>query len=80
MFTDDQNLNPEPTIKLTSYSGDVIKCLGSVSLMVKKENQNTFQDEKFYIVDVEGPAILGLPACLKMNIVSIHFDAAKHET
>ena len=80
MFTDDQNLNPEPTIKLTSYSGDVIKCLGSVSLMVKKENQSTFQDEKFYIVDVEGPAILGLPACLKMNIVSIHLDASKHET
>ena len=61
-------------MKLTSYSGNNIKCLGSVHLMVKKKCQTSYQDTKFYLVDVTGPAVIGLPSCKKLEIVQLNLD------
>ena len=43
-------IQPEQNIKLTSYSGNEIKCLGSILLNIKKRNQHQFAKEKFYII------------------------------
>ena len=72
-------IQPEQNIKLTSYSGNEIKCLGSILLNIKKSNQHQFAKEKFYIVDVSGPAILGLPTSRKLDIVNINIESLKYE-
>ena len=68
---------PEPTMKLTSYTGNEITCLGSVNLNVKKKSQSEYQTLKFYVVDVDGPAIIGLPSCKQLQLVTISVDAVK---
>ena len=65
---------PEPTMKLTSYSGNEIPCIGSIRLGIKKAKASNFHHEKFYIVDVNGPAILGLPSCQKLQIIQLNID------
>lgn len=69
-----QILTPEPAVKLTSYSGDNIPCLGSLTLSIRKPSNPTFTHEKFYVVDVSGPAILGLPSCRKLGVVEINVN------
>ena len=48
--------------KLTSYSGDNIKCIGTMNIDCKYQT-SAWNDTKFYVVDVPGPVILG-PPCL----------------
>ena len=63
-------LKPEPTISLTSYSGDNILCLGSLELNLStKRHLPTLH--KFFVVDVNGPAILGLKSCQSLQLVKI---------
>ena len=49
-------LMAEPNTRLTSYSGDRIPCLGSISLGIRKRSESTHHFEKFYVVDVLSPA------------------------
>ena len=56
--------------KLTSYSGDNIKCIGTMNIDCKYQT-SAWNDTKFYVVDVPGPVILGLPACEKLGLVAI---------
>ena len=73
-------LNPEPKIKLTSYSGDGIPCLGSIQLGLKRRSQKgEYRQEKFYVVDVTSPAVLGLPALERLSIVDINVDSLSTE-
>ena len=58
---------PEPAAKLTPYSGHSIPCRGSIVLQLSKPSGQS-QSHRFYVVDVPGPAILGLPSCNKLNI------------
>ena len=67
-------LTPEPHTKLTAYSGDTIPCLGSIEIGIRKKAEPEYLFQKFYVVDVQGPAILGLPSCKKLNIVDIRVD------
>ena len=55
-------LTPEPHVKRTSYSGHPIVCCGSINLSLSKP-KGQFQVHTFFVVDVVGPAILGLPSC-----------------
>ena len=71
-------LQNDPDVRLTSYSGDPIQCFGSLTLDVRKESQATAFPTKFYVVDVAGPAILGLPSCRKLDIVNLNFHAMAH--
>ena len=68
-------LKSEPHVKLTSYNGGNIPCHGSILIELKKECQDTYLKEKFYVVDVEGPAILGLSASKKLGIVQLDIHA-----
>ncbi len=68
-------LAPEPGIKLTSYSGNTITCIGSIYLGMRKKRHPEEHVEKFYVVDVEGPAILGLPSLKRLQIVDLNLDA-----
>ena len=63
-------LTPEPAAKLTSYSGHSIPCRGSIVLQLSKPSGQS-QSHRFYVVDVPGPAILGLPSCNKLNILTL---------
>ena len=56
---------------LTSYSGDTIECLGTLDINCRYGKQD-WTTAKFYVVDVPGPVILGLPACEKLGLISIH--------
>jgi len=56
--------------KLTSYSGDDIECLGTMNFNCRYQ-KGKWHNTKFYIVDVPGPVILGLPTCEKLHLVAI---------
>ncbi|XP_014667285.1 PREDICTED: uncharacterized protein LOC106808892 [Priapulus caudatus] len=45
-------------VRLTSYSGHSIKCIGSLKLGLQRRHNNEIQQHKFYVVDVPGPAIM----------------------
>lgn len=56
--------------KLTAYNGTDISCLGKITFPCRYRGE--WQETGFYIVDVEGPAIIGLPSCEKLKIVTLH--------
>ena len=70
----DSLLTPEPSTRLTSYTNTNIKCFGSLNLNVRKPQTTCFKTQKFYVVDVPGPAILGLPTCELLDLVTINVD------
>ncbi|XP_014665236.1 PREDICTED: uncharacterized protein K02A2.6-like [Priapulus caudatus] len=72
MFPDTQDANLIPSqCRLVAYNGTPIKCLGTIAVPCRyKDSEWDFTD--FFLVDVPGPAILGLPSCSKMNVVILH--------
>ena len=64
-------LEPVQQERLTAYSGDSIKCNGSIMLRVLCKRKNEFIPVRFYVVDVPGPVILGLPTCEQLGLVAI---------
>ena len=71
----EQILQREPNIKLSSYTDDNIKCLGSIQLSIRRNDQNEYHCQKCYVVEVTGPAILGLPSCELLKFLSLAVDA-----
>ena len=63
----------EPVLhtKLTAYNGGEIKCFGTLKILCQY-NGCQWRKYGFYVVDVQGPAILGLRACGQMGLVTIH--------
>ena len=59
-------------INLTAYNGEPIRCLGSIKLNCGFKNK--WEETDFYVVDVTGPAIVGLPTSEKLGLVTIHID------
>ena len=64
-------LTPIGRTTLTAYSGEEIKCVGSITLGCKS-GSSSWLNAVFYIVYVPGPIILGLPTCESLNIVTIN--------
>ena len=64
-------LQPNNT-KLTAYNGDQIKCIGKFT--IDGHHNSKIQSVLFYVVDVTGPAVIGLPTCERLNIVTINVD------
>ena len=64
-------LTPIGQTTLTAYSGEEIKCLGSITLGCKSGSLS-WVNAVFYIVDVPGPVILGLPTCEALKLVTIN--------
>ena len=56
--------------KLTAYNGTEIPCHGKITFPCQYMDE--FQKTEFYIVDVDGPAIIGLPSCESLRIVTLH--------
>ena len=52
-------------VRLTAHNGQDIPCLGSISTSIKKQRDHI--PAKFCVVDVPGPAIVGLPTCDRLN-------------
>ena len=71
----EQILQREPSIKLSSYTGDNIKYFGSIKLIIHRNYQNEYHNQTCYVVEVTGPAILGLPACELQKVVPLDVDA-----
>ena len=68
-------LHREPSVKLYSYTGDNIKCLGSFELSIRRNDLNEYLCQTCDVVEVTGPAILGLQACEWLKFVSLDVDA-----
>ena len=64
-------LQPNKT-KLTAYNGEQIKCIGKFTIDV--HHNSKIQSVLLYVVDVTGPAVIGLPTCERLNIVTINVD------
>ena len=64
-------------VRLTAYNGQDIPCLGSISISIKKQKSNI--PAKFYVVDVPGPAIVGLPTCKRLEPITTNCNAVKKE-
>ena len=62
--------------KLSAYSGHEIPCLGTINIpCCHKESK--WINAKFYVVDVPGPAVVGLPTSELLNLVTVHVDTVK---
>ncbi|XP_045459304.1 uncharacterized protein K02A2.6-like [Melitaea cinxia] len=65
----DKNNLLECKARLTTYTGQVINCLGKCSLPIKYDGKNYVLD--FYVVDSDKASnILGLQSAIKMNLVN----------
>ena len=56
--------------KLTAYNGTQIPQHGVCSIRCSYGDKAT--DAMFYVADVTGPAICGLPTCCQLNLVELH--------
>ena len=65
------NLTPEPHIKVTSYSGHHIVCCGSINMSLSKP-KGQFQVHKLFVVDVVCPVILGLPSFKQLDVITLN--------
>ena len=68
-----QVLKPLIGHRLVSYNGSEIKCLGVMTMPVCHKQSDWF-DTQFYVVDVNGPAIIGLRSSEKLRLVTVHVD------
>lgn len=64
------NLAVPDGVRLTAYNGTEIRCFGEIKIPCCFEETSYLAH--FYVVDTPGPAILGLPACENMGIISIN--------
>ena len=67
-------LEPANNVILTAYNGATIECLGKLDMLCR------YKDEKwtkatFYVVDVPGPAVVGLPTSKQLHLVTINVDS-----
>lgn len=65
-------------VVLTAYNNGTIPHYGTVTLQCKYEQPEWLLTE-FYIVESDGPAILGLTSARKMHLVTLHCSIATHE-
>ena len=64
--------------RLSAYNGTPIKCLGTIDILCRYKSP-TWTTQTFYVVEVDGPAILGLSGCKALTIVTIHELRSKQE-
>lgn len=59
--------------KLSAYSGHQIPCLGTIDIPCQYK-ESKWINAKFYVVDVPGPAVVGLPTSELLNLVTVNVD------
>ena len=67
-------LEPVTHVRLTAYNGATIQCLGKIDMYCSYKDE-TWTKATFYVVDVPGPAIVGLPTCEQLHLVTFHVDS-----
>ena len=74
-------LSPSST-RLTAYNGSPIKQFGTFRTHVdwtpKNRRVTKCLHTQWYVADTPGPAILGLPSCTKLNIVTLNCAVEIH--
>ena len=65
----------QTSIILTAYNGTQIKCFGTVD--IDCNYSSIWTNTKFYVVDVPGPAVLSLPSCETLNVVTLHCSISR---
>ena len=69
-------LQPEHGVKLTAYNGQEIECLGSLEIKCQNKDRK-WEKAKFYVVNVPGPAVIGLPTSELLNLITINVDSVE---
>lgn len=70
-FPDLNKIKSERHTKLIAYNETPIKCFGSVSIPCKY-NSNRWRPTRFYVMDVRGPAVMGLRSSRDLGTVTMH--------
>ena len=65
--------------RLTAYNGTSIPCHGIVNIPCSYSN-SAWNDTQFYIVDVTGPAVIGLQSCETLKLVTLHCEIKTHSS
>ncbi len=66
------------TTRLTAYNGGKVPCFGAINLRTEwkpRSGPPRYTNTLWYVVDSEGPALIGLPTCERLGIVTINCDA-----
>ena len=72
------NITLNPTrAKLTSYAGTSLKVKGKCDIICKHKGLNT--KLTFFVVDTFSPPILGLKACLQLNLIKVIMSVNENE-
>ena len=66
-------LEPANCIKLTAYNGEEIRCMGTLDMKCQHKSSG-WKTTRFYVVDVPGPAVVGLPTSEILYLVTINVD------
>ena len=69
-------LRPTTHVKLISYCGNEIQCLGTINIPCQDRNSELI-GTTFYVVGVTGPAVVGHPTSEKLRLITVHEDALK---
>ena len=64
-------LRQTSNVNLTAYNGTPINCVCTVHIQCKFKESPSI-DTRYFVVDVPGTAILRLPSCEIMNVVTMH--------
>ncbi|KAL6486114.1 hypothetical protein MHYP_G00055060 [Metynnis hypsauchen] len=63
---------------LKEGSGHGIPCFGTINIPCQYK-ESKWTSVKFYVVDVPGPAVVGLPTSELLNLVTVHVDTVKEK-
>jgi len=64
--------------RLTAYNGGQVPCYGAIRMQTEwkpKTGPSRSTKPLWYVVDSTGPALIGLPTCKKLGLVTINCDA-----
>lgn len=67
----------ESTTVLMAYNGERIKQYGT--LMLPCKHNEVSHDTEFYVADTPGPAIVGLPSCRALQLITMHCEITRDE-
>ena len=57
--------------QLAAYNNTPIPCLGSITISCQYKD-SPWEKQTWYVVNVDGPVIVGLPTCRKLDVVTIN--------
>ena len=64
--------------KLIAYNGTPIKCFGNIKILCQY-NESDWHVSTFYMVNVQAPAVLGLPSLEQLKLITLHCTVKKED-